>query len=72
MADYPKTYVKGDKTRVAHNVRDDVKFQFEGYHVVETKADESVKPTEAELAAHAAEKAEAAKAKPKPTAVAPK
>lgn len=35
MAEYPKQYKKGDRTRVSHNVRDDVKLQFEGYRVVE-------------------------------------
>jgi hypothetical protein len=44
MADFPKKYVKGDRERVAHNVRDEVKLQFEGYRVAKPEADKA--PTE--------------------------
>jgi len=44
MAEYPKTYVKGDRKRVSHNVRDDVKLQFEGYRVVADPKTEAPAP----------------------------
>jgi hypothetical protein len=33
MAEFPKHFVKGDRERIAHNVRDEVKLQFEGYRL---------------------------------------
>ena len=61
MADYPKTYVKGDNTRVAHNRRDEVKLKFDGFRVVEEpEAEEAAAPeveaTEAPAAKSTAKK----------------
>jgi hypothetical protein len=60
MAEFPKKFVKGDRERLAHNVRDEVKLQFEGYRLAtmpkvdETPADTTVPAppelTEAEMA----------------------
>lgn len=55
MAEYPKYYEKGDRKRVSHNVRDDVKLQFEGYRVVAAPQAEEAEAktpelTEAEMA----------------------
>lgn len=47
MADFPKKFVKGNREHLAHNVRDEVKLQFEGYRLatmpkVDTSADKSI------------------------------
>lgn len=42
MTDYPKEYVKGDRKRIAHSTRDEVKLQFDGYRVATAKPETTV------------------------------
>lgn len=39
MAEFPKHFAKGDRKRIAHNVRDQVKLEFEGYRVAKPEAE---------------------------------
>lgn len=48
---YPQTFVKGDRTKVAHNAADAVKARFEGYrpYVAESTVDYSELQAQAKL-----------------------